>query len=69
MAVLLMIYPISRTILEFIRIDESGLWGTPFTISQWVSLFVFAIGLGLYVFVMLRKEAGSPPQEAIASAA
>lgn len=58
-ALLLIIYPIARTIEEFIRTDEPGQFGTIFTISQWVSLFIFVLGLGLYVYVMLRKS--EPP--------
>jgi len=58
-ALLMIIYPVARTIEEFIRIDEPGQFGTIFTISQWVSLFIFVLGLGLYVYVMLRKS--EPP--------
>ena len=57
LAILLMIYPISRTILEFIRTDELGIWGTPFTISQWVSLLIFLIGLCGYAYIMLSRQA------------
>ena len=35
---LLTLYPITRILLEIIRTDEPGLWGSPLTISQWVSV-------------------------------
>jgi phosphatidylglycerol:prolipoprotein diacylglycerol transferase len=54
-ALLLIIYPIARMFEEFIRNDEAGWFETQFTPAQWVSLFIFLFGLGLYVFVTLRK--------------
>jgi phosphatidylglycerol---prolipoprotein diacylglyceryl transferase len=41
-ATLFTLYPIARFLLEIIRTDESGQFGTGLTISQWLS--VFAIG-------------------------
>jgi phosphatidylglycerol:prolipoprotein diacylglycerol transferase len=55
-AVLMMIYPITRIILEFIRSDEDGVFGTPFTISQWVSAFIFVLGISVYIYIMSHKE-------------
>ena len=49
-AVMLMIYSVARYLLETIRNDESGQFGTEFTISQWVSFAVVVAGVGLFVY-------------------
>ena len=46
-ALALIVYPISRFVIEILRWDESAKWDTGLTISQLVSLFVFAIGLAM----------------------
>jgi phosphatidylglycerol:prolipoprotein diacylglycerol transferase len=43
----LLLTPTTRFLIEFVRGDEFGQWGTSLTISQIISLIVFAIGLGL----------------------
>jgi phosphatidylglycerol---prolipoprotein diacylglyceryl transferase len=50
-ALLITIHPITRIMLEFIRSDEPGQFGTALTISQWISLgfLVFAAGFWYYV--------------------
>ncbi|HBV62473.1 MAG TPA: diacylglyceryl transferase [Rhodopirellula sp.] len=50
-------YAVLRFVLELVRVDESGQFGTDFSISQWVSICVLAgslIGLG---FLYSRKQA------------
>jgi len=50
-------YAILRFVLELVRVDESGQFGTEFSISQWVSIFVLTgslIGLG---FIYTRQKA------------
>ncbi len=42
---LMVLYPICRYLEESIRDDEPGWFGTPFTISQWISMALFATGL------------------------
>src|SRR5262249_40680612 len=37
-ALLITLHPLSRILLEMIRSDEPGQFGTSFTISQWISL-------------------------------
>ena len=49
-AILMMVYPITRILLEFIRTDEMGQFGTMFTISQWVSVFIFMLGVGVFIY-------------------
>lgn len=50
-ALLITIHPISRFLLEMIRSDEPGQFGTPFTISQWISLGFLAVAAGFWYYV------------------
>ncbi len=54
---MLVVYPTTRFLLEMIRTDEPGRFGTALTISQWVSLglIVLAITLWLYVLRLPQK--------------
>jgi phosphatidylglycerol:prolipoprotein diacylglycerol transferase len=54
MALMLMLHPISRFLLEIIRVDESPVWGTGLSISQNLSIALFAVGVGLWLWV--RKK-------------
>lgn len=45
---MLVLYPLSRFLEEVIRSDESGIWGTSLTISQWISVGLLLAGLGLW---------------------
>ncbi len=56
-ALLLTIYPMTRFLLEVIRTDEPGRWGTQLTISQFVSLGIVVLSLAVWVLVMRQ-----PPQ-------
>lgn len=51
----LLAYPVTRFLIEFVRGDEPGQFGTSLTISQWVSLVMFAGGL-VYVWWLRRRE-------------
>jgi phosphatidylglycerol:prolipoprotein diacylglycerol transferase len=42
-------YPINRFMIEFLRADEAGQFGTSLTIAQWVSLVLFASGVVFYL--------------------
>lgn len=57
-ALLLTLYPITRFLLEVVRSDEPGRFGTPFTISQIISVAALA---GAFVFwrYLLRQPRGS----------
>ena len=55
MAVLLILYSIARFLEEFIRIDEVGMFGTPFSIGQFVSIACLIAGAAL--FAWLRSPA------------
>ncbi len=58
MALMLMIHPISRFLLEAIRVDEHAVWGTGLSISQNLSIVIFAIGVGMWV--SLRRSQARP---------
>jgi phosphatidylglycerol:prolipoprotein diacylglycerol transferase len=58
MALMLMLHPISRFLLETIRVDEAPVWGTGLSISQNLSVGLFLVGLGLWVAVG-RKPRGN----------
>ena len=47
-ALVLILYPISRYFEEIVRDDEQGVFGTELTISQWTSLVLLVIGIGLF---------------------
>jgi phosphatidylglycerol---prolipoprotein diacylglyceryl transferase len=50
-ALLISVHPLCRFLLEMIRSDEPGQFGTSLTISQWISLgfLIFAAGFWYYV--------------------
>jgi len=54
-ALMLTVYPISRFLLEIIRIDESAVFGTGLSISQNISIVLLVLALGLWIF--LRRQA------------
>ena len=54
-ALMLTIYPISRFLLEIIRIDESAVFGTGLSISQNISLVLFVLALGLWMVLRRQK--------------
>ena len=53
-AVALMIYPITRFVIEILRNDEGGQLGTSLTISQWVSIGLFAVNIGFMIWLSRR---------------
>ena len=50
-ALMLTIYPISRFLLEQIRNDEAGQWGTSLTVSQWVSVGILILAGVLWTYL------------------
>lgn len=63
-AVMLILYPVGRFLIEVIRNDESGQFGTEFTISQWVSVITIAIGFAMFAY---RRGFGSRDDSTITS--
>jgi prolipoprotein diacylglyceryltransferase len=60
MALALMLYPIGRSICEMFRGDdvERGVYYGLST-SQWISIPVFAIGLGLFISARSRRPSAT----------
>jgi phosphatidylglycerol:prolipoprotein diacylglycerol transferase len=54
-ALLLTIHPASRFLLEIIRVDETGVFNTGMSISQNISIAVFAGGLVLWAYLLWRQ--------------
>ena len=61
-AVMLSVYPTTRFLMEMIRTDEPGQFGTNLTIAQWVSLAILAGMVPLWYTVLHR-----PPGKAFPS--
>lgn len=64
----LILYPLTRFTIEFLRNDELGQLGTSLTISQIYSLAMCAAGIGLYAYLNLRGRGASAPVAARAGA-
>ena len=60
-ALALLLYPITRILLEFIRIDEPGQLGTSLTISQILSLVLFATSILLWIYILCRPRGTALP--------
>jgi len=54
------VYPITRFLLEIIRSDEPGRWGTALTMSQWVSILMLIVAVLLWARILSR-----PPHRAL----
>jgi phosphatidylglycerol:prolipoprotein diacylglycerol transferase len=57
LALLLTLHPISRFLLEVIRIDEASMFGTGLSISQLISVVALAGAVALWVYI-LRQPRG-----------
>jgi phosphatidylglycerol:prolipoprotein diacylglycerol transferase len=61
-ALVLTLHPISRMLLEAIRVDEPPALGTPLSISQLISLALLGLAAALWWHISTRSPAaGSPP--------
>ncbi len=58
-ALLLTIHPISRFLLEIVRVDESAVFNTGMSISQNISLGIFAGGILLWIYLFRRPRASA----------
>jgi phosphatidylglycerol:prolipoprotein diacylglycerol transferase len=56
LALMLTIYPVTRFLIEIIRVDEAGQFGTKLSISQWVSMGVLAGVAVLWVYVLRQPK-------------
>lgn len=57
----LMTYPVTRIVIEILRGDEMGQFGTGLTISQWVSLGVFVGGLVFSLWLSRQPQTTDGP--------
>jgi phosphatidylglycerol:prolipoprotein diacylglycerol transferase len=64
LALFLTVYPINRFLMECIRTDEPGVWGTPLTGAQFVSLAILASVAGLWWYLLRRPRGKAFPAEA-----
>ena len=55
-AMALSIYPIARCLLEWIRDDESAVFGTSLSISQNVSLLLLVCAAGLWYYILRQPR-------------
>jgi phosphatidylglycerol---prolipoprotein diacylglyceryl transferase len=62
-ATLMVLHPVSRFLLEVIRADEAGVFGTKLTISQWFSIGLLAAGVVLYLALVGRRPASIPASD------
>jgi phosphatidylglycerol:prolipoprotein diacylglycerol transferase len=53
-------YPISRFAIESLRADELGQFNTSLTISQWISILIFSVGV-LFALWLSRRPKLAPP--------
>ncbi len=53
----LTIHPVARFLLEIVRVDESPVFHTGLSISQNISIALFAAGIALWIY-LLRRPAG-----------
>lgn len=54
-ALMLIFYSVARFLIEMVRRDEQGLFGTELTISQWVSMGTIVIGFALFAYARGRR--------------
>lgn len=60
LAVALMIYPVTRFVIEILRNDEGGQMGTGFTISQCISIGLLLVNVG-YMWWLSQRPASREP--------
>lgn len=67
----LVLHPISRFLLEVIRVDESAVFNTQMSISQNISIAIFAGGVCLWIYLLSRppREVRWPAPSGVAPAA
>jgi len=61
LALMLLLYSVTRFLLEWIRNDEIGQWGTALTISQLVSVLMFVACVITLIYLQRRPLISKPP--------
>jgi phosphatidylglycerol:prolipoprotein diacylglycerol transferase len=67
-ALMFTLHPPSRFLLEIVRADEGGQFGTGLTISQWVSIGLFVVGLAIWWYVETQPRGSAVPAKRLATA-
>ncbi len=67
LAMMLTIYPIARFLLEILRTDEHAIFGTGLSISQNVSLVVFALAVALWFYLAAKPRGTAWPRAVTAT--
>ncbi len=67
-AIMFTLHPPARFLLEIVRVDEGGQFGTGLTISQWVSIGLFLIGLAMWWYVESQPRGSLVPAKGFAHA-
>ena len=67
-ALMFTLHPLSRFLLEIVRADEGGQFGTGLTISQWVSIGLFVVGLLIWWYVESQPRGSAVPAKRLATA-
>jgi len=67
-ALMFTLHPPSRFLLEIVRVDEGGQFGTGLTISQWVSIGLFLVGLALWWYVENQPRGSVVPAKHLSPA-
>lgn len=62
-ALLIILYPIARFLLETIRVDEGGQLNTELTISQIISIGLVLLGFAFWTWCRIYSEGEEPPGE------
>jgi phosphatidylglycerol:prolipoprotein diacylglycerol transferase len=65
-AIMFTLHPPARFLLEIVRVDEGGQFGTGLSISQWVSIGLFLIGLGIWWYVESQPRGSRVPAKDLA---
>ena len=65
MVVLLFVYAIHRFLNEMLRTDTDPVWGTGLTLSQNVSIGIFAVGIVLAIVVSRRPLISATRREEV----
>jgi len=55
----LLVYPVTRFVIEYLRGDELSKFNTSLTISQWVSIGLFSMGIAFLWWLTSRPEVES----------
>ncbi|REK07512.1 MAG: hypothetical protein DWQ37_21525 [Planctomycetota bacterium] len=68
-ALVLTLHPISRYLLEEIRIDEPARFGTPWSISQIISIGICLLGIAMWIHLLRKPKATIAWPKGLAAAA